>query len=172
MNLLKNISRFSTSPFYWLMYIVGGVALLIVALIYQYVFEELPCVVCIQIRLWITLLIILASIGLMVRKQGWPNVLAQLAVVFTAAGLIERSYLLLGTEKGFVFADCGFNAGLPGWFAVEQWLPWLFQVEASCGYTPELLFGITMAEALMVMSIGLAIVSISVVLATLTKKRA
>ncbi len=171
MNAINRLSDISRSPLYWLTYIVGGLSLLVVALIYQYVFEELPCVVCIQIRLWISLLILVAVMGLILRKYFVGNMLSQLAVVFVAAGLIERSYLLLGTEKGFVFADCGFNAGLPAWFAIEQWLPWLFQVEASCGYTPELLFGVTMAEALMVMSVVLAFVSGVVLLTSWVSKK-
>ena len=65
---------------------------------------------------------------------------------------------------GFVFSDCGFDLGLPAWLAIEEWLPWLFRVEASCGYTPELIFGITMAEALMVLSVLLLLVSFCVFL--------
>ena len=90
--------------------------------------------------------------------------LAHLSVVFIAVSLTERSYQLLGTERGFVFSDCGFDLGLPAWFAIEEWLPWLFRVETSCGYTPEIVFDITMAEALMVMSVGLLLLSFCVFL--------
>ena len=93
--------------------------------------------------------------------------LAHLSVVFITVGLTERSYQLLGTERGFVFGDCGFDLGLPAWFAIEEWLPWLFRVETACGYTPEIVFGITMAEALMVMSVGLLLLSFCVFLAYL-----
>ena len=65
-----------------------------------------------------------------------------------------------------VFSDCGFDAGLPPWLALEDWLPWLYRVEASCGYTPELLLGITMAEALMALSVGLVITTLSMSIAT------
>lgn len=87
--------------------------------------------------------------------------------LLVAIGLTERSYMLLGTERGFVFGDCGFTLGLPAWLAVEQWLPWLYRVESSCGYTPELVLGITMAEALMAMSAGLLLVTLGILLATL-----
>jgi len=169
MEILKSLQKLSLSRWYWLGYSLGGIALLGVALFYQFVFEELPCVVCIQIRLWISLLVIVSLAGFFLRKNRWLNRAMQLAIVLISVGLIERSYLLLGTEKGFVFADCGFNTGLPSWFAVEQWLPWLYQVETSCGYTPELLLGITMAEALMVLSVGLAIFSVSVLGASFYK---
>jgi len=75
--------------------------------------------------------------------------------------------MLLGTERGFVFADCGFSAGMPAWFAIEEWLPWIYAVETSCGYTPEIIFGVTMAEALMLMSVLLLIVSFCVFMASL-----
>lgn len=154
-----------------MVYIISGIALLAVALLYQYGFDEWPCVVCIQIRMWIALLVIMSVLGLALRQRFLPNVLVQLSVVMVSVGLIERSYLLLGTEKGFVFADCGFDAGLPSWFALEQWMPWLFRVEAACGYTPELLFGITMAESLMLLSVCLGIVSVSILLATFVKTK-
>jgi disulfide bond formation protein DsbB len=138
---------------YWLMYILGGFAALLVALYHQHYLEEPPCVVCIQIRLWFTLLIILSITGLYLRNNKIIRSLFNLTIVLIAVAMIERSYLLLGTERGFIFADCGFDLGLPAWFAIGEWVPWLFRIEASCGYTPEVIFGITMAEALMVSSV-------------------
>ncbi len=170
MSMIKGLQSFSKSPWYWWSYIVAGISLLAVALFYQHVLEELPCVVCIQIRLWIALLVIIAIIGLMVRKKHWPSIFMQLSIAFTSVGFIERSYLLLGTEKGFIFGGCGFDVGLPIWFKVEQWLPWIFKVETSCGYTPELILGITMAESLMFLSISLAVISVVVAIATLLNK--
>ena len=38
---------------------------------------------------------------------------------------------------------------MPSWFAVDQWFPALFEVKNICSYTPEIAFGISMAEALM-----------------------
>ncbi|VAW59355.1 hypothetical protein MNBD_GAMMA08-1972 [hydrothermal vent metagenome] len=166
MNILNKLQKMADSRLYWAAYGIGGISLLGVALIYQHVFEELPCVVCIQIRLWISLLIVLSAGGLWLREKPSLNLLMQWAIVLTSAGFVERSYLLLGTERGFIFGACGFDVGLPSWFAVEQWLPWLYQVETSCGYTPELLFGITMAEALIALSVSLLLVSSAIALAS------
>ena len=47
---------------------------------------------------------------------------------------------------------CSMDAGLPVWFALDKWLPALFQVQASCGRTPVLAANVTMAEALMAVS--------------------
>ena len=167
MDISNILQKLPQGRLYWTLYIVMGVGLLSIALFYQYMLEELPCVVCIQIRLWFSLLVLVAIVGIILRKHILLNLLAQSALVITAIGLVERSYLLLGTERGFIFADCGFNAGLPEWFAIEQWMPWLYQVETSCGYTPEMLFGITMAEALMLLSVCLLIATVTVVSVTL-----
>ncbi|VAW51786.1 hypothetical protein MNBD_GAMMA05-76 [hydrothermal vent metagenome] len=159
--LIKSLTHLPETRCYWLVYCAIGVVLLVTALVFQHILEELPCVVCIQIRLWITLLILLAVAGMLVRVNRWVNVV-NVSVLLVALGMVERSYLLLGTERGFVFADCGFDLGLPAWFAIEENLPWLYRVETSCGYTPELLFGITMAEALMILSVVFLIISFSV----------
>jgi disulfide bond formation protein DsbB len=86
------------------------------------------------------------------------------------AGLLERAYQLLGTERGFIFSDCGFDTGLPAWLALEQWFPAMFRVEASCGYTPVLAFGITMAEALIVLSAALLLISLMLTTASFLRQ--
>ena len=94
------------------------------------------------------------------------NSFAHILLVAGAIGLMDRSYQLLGTERGFILGACNFDLGLPDWFAVEQWMPWLFRVETTCGYTPEVAFGVTMAEALMLMSVGMLLLSISIMVAS------
>ena len=162
MQFIQKLKAISQSHWYWPAFIVSGTGLLAVALIYQHVLEEMPCVVCIQIRLLISLLVIIAGIGLLFRHNRVMTLFSHLSVVIVAISFVERCYLLLGTEKGFVFADCGFSLGLPTWFAIEEWLPWLYRIETSCGYTPEIIFGITMAEALMVLSSSLLLLSLCV----------
>jgi len=159
--LIESLTHFPEKRSYWLIYCAIGVVLLATALVFQHVFETLPCVMCIQVRLWISLLILLAVAGVFVRNNHWVNAV-HVSMLLVALGLVERSYMLLGTERGFVFADCGFDLGLPAWLPVEETLPWLYGVETSCGYTPELLFGITMAEALMALSVIFLLISFSV----------
>lgn len=165
--LFQKITAVSQNRWYWIMIIAVGVALLGVALFYQHYLEEWPCVLCIHVRLWITLLVFVACLGLFSMGNKIVNSGAHVLLVMVSVGLVERSYQLLGTEKGFVFGDCGFSLGMPAWFAIEEWLPWIYRVETSCGYTPEILFGITMAEALMLFSVSLFLLSLSVLVAYL-----
>lgn len=157
--MFKQLNNISQSRWYWPSYIFSGFLLLLIALFFQFVRDELPCLMCIQVRLIVSLLVLIAFAGLFSRHNRLLNTLTHLSVVLIATWLTERSYQLLGTERGFVFGDCGFDLGLPAWFAIEDWLPWIYRVETTCGYTPEIIFGITIAEALMVMSVSLLVFS-------------
>ena len=165
-DLTKKLINIGRSHWYWLIYIIGALTLLGVALYFQFSLEKPPCVMCIQVRLWISLFVFVSIVGLLTRSNRLVNAVANLFTVLIAAALLERAYLLLGTERGFIFSDCGFDLGLPAWFAIDQWLPWLYRVEASCGFTPEIIFGITMAEMLIVMSGLLLLVTIAVFFAS------
>lgn len=159
------------SRYYWLVLAFLSVAQLVVALFYQYVLNEWPCVMCIQVRLWTSLILLVGISGYFGHQNRYVNILSHTGVTVSAAGLCERSYMLLGTERGFVFSDCGFDPGLPAWFDVGGWVPWLFRIEASCGYTPEILFGITMAEALMAFSVILLFVAVIALFRSIFQKR-
>ena len=168
--IIKQLKNLSHSRWYWGLALATGIALLGVALFYQHVLDERPCLLCIQIRLWVSLLVLVSFAGLLAWRNKVMNSIAHVSVVLVAIGLVERSYQLLGTERGFIFGDCGFELGLPYWFAIDQWLPSVYYVETSCGYTPEIVFGITMAEALMLFSVCLLLVSVCVSLASFLKR--
>jgi disulfide bond formation protein DsbB len=153
LTLLKRLKDIQQGHGYWLVYIAGSLLLMAAAMYFQYIREEPPCLMCIQVRILLSLLIIIAVIGLLTRRHPLMNVLANISTVLVAISMSERAYQLLGTERGFVFSDCGFDLGLPAWLALDEWLPWLFRVQTTCGYTPEIVFGITIAESLMVLSI-------------------
>jgi len=159
--MLTKLTLISRSSWYWLALVVIGLSFEAVALFYQYVLGEYPCVLCIHVRIWVLALIIVALAGMFLCRIRSLNALAHLSTIIVAFGLLDRAYRLLGTERGFYNGDCGFDLGLPAWFALDDWFPAIFKVETSCGYTPELLFGITMAEALIVISAVLVLVSVT-----------
>ncbi len=81
-------------------------------------------------------------------------------------GLLERSWNVLAVERGWIFGDCDMDLGMPSWFALDKWIPSLFEVQTACGYTPLIIFNITMAEVLLVFSVLLLIMSTAVFIAS------
>ncbi|MGB5178235.1 MAG: disulfide bond formation protein B [Gammaproteobacteria bacterium] len=163
----ERLAKISNSAVYWAGLVVIGLCFEGVALYYQYVLELQPCVLCIQVRIWVMALILVSLLAIWIRRNAYLNLLAHMLTVVIAIGLLERSYQLLGTERGFTYSDCGLDLGMPAWFALDSWFPAMFKVQTSCGYTPELLFGVTMAEALMVSSVILLLVSAGMVVSVL-----
>lgn len=167
---MNRLAKIGGSTGYWLVLLVLGVAMLGVALYYQYVLEYYPCVLCIHVRIWVLGLVAVALLALPFRRLRAARSLAQLLVVTIAIGLLERSWKLLGIERGTITGDCTFDAGLPDWFALDQWFPSMFRVEEACGYTPELLFGITMAEGLLAIAALLLVTGLLMLSASLAAK--
>jgi disulfide bond formation protein DsbB len=166
--VLGRLEKFGNSATYWVLLVVIGLSFESVALYYQHVLELQPCVMCIQVRIWVMALIFVSLAAIWVRRNRFMKLLAHMLTVVIAIGLLERSYQLLGTERGFTFNDCGLELGMPAWFAIDTWFPAMFKVQTSCGYTPELLFGITMAEALIVSSSVFLLWSVVMVVSALS----
>ena len=168
--MFKKLAIIGKSAWYWLALVLIGLLFEGIALFYQHVLDELPCVLCIHVRLLVLAVILVALAALFLRHFKWPNVLDDEGSLRRFRFPSERSYQLLGTERGFTFSDCGLDLGLPDWLALESWFPPVFKVQTSCGYTPELLFGITMAEALIVMSAVFVLISLVLTLAAVFVK--
>ena len=151
--MLSKFWRLPETTGYWLFFLLLGLAMEGVALFYQYKLDYAPCVVCIHTRIWTAALILTAILGLLLHKSRAGVLTSQLLMLVVSIGLMERSWLLLGIERGFIEGSCSMDSGLPAWFALDKWWPTVFEVMEPCGYTPELLFGITMAEALVVFSV-------------------
>lgn len=153
--MLEPIRLFSQSSLYWILLITLGLSLEAAALYYQYVLDEWPCVLCIHIRVWISGFIVLAVLALLVGSNRWLIRGLHLVNTVIMAGFVERSWQTLAVERGWVFGDCDMESGLPSWFALDKWYPAIFEVQTACGYTPLILFNISMAEVLMVVSSSL-----------------
>ena len=148
-----NYQKLPETKWLWLGFIFLCVTLESVALYYQYALDEWPCVICIQIRMWLALMVVIAIGGLLTRQNKSARLVFVLLLLLVAVALVERSYHLLGVERGFVEGLCSMDVGLPKWLALGKWIPWLFEVQSTCGYTPYIIFKITMAEILMVYSV-------------------
>jgi len=150
MNKFK-LSLNSHTSSLWLLLISSCVLFEVVALYYQYALEYPPCVVCIQVRILLAILLLVAVLGLLSKRFISARISTFVLMLSICAALVERSWELLGTERGFIMGSCSFDLGLPSWLALDQWIPLLFKVHTTCGYTPILAFNISMAEALLVL---------------------
>ena len=156
---MDRIASIGSTAGYWLALVVLGSSLEATALYYQYGLQYYPCVLCIHVRIWLAGLILVSAAVLPLRRFRPARIVAHLLTVVIAAALLERSWRLLGIERGWLESgECNFDAGLPAWLALDQWFPKVFGVQEACGYTPELPFGVTMAEALVVLSVVLLLV--------------
>ncbi|MCV6638289.1 disulfide bond formation protein B [Candidatus Albibeggiatoa sp. nov. NOAA] len=149
----------SRSVWYWLIILVLGAAMEATALYYQHQLYYGPCALCIHVRIYIMFFMLIALAALFIRHYKILNTLAHLTTLLLSIGLLERSWKLLGTERGFIEGACSMKAGLPAWFALDKWFPNIFEPWESCGYTPPLLLGITMAEALVALGVTAIIVT-------------
>ncbi|WP_417226350.1 disulfide bond formation protein B [Amphritea sp.] len=148
--MLNALSCFVRSQWYWLAMIFGGLIMEAVALYFQYGLNYGPCVLCIHIRIWVMAFIILGIAGLLCHKRRPLSLLISLLTVIVSIGFTERSWMTFAIERNLIDGSCSMGSGLPDWFALDKWFPAVFEPWELCGWTPELLFGITMAEALMV----------------------
>lgn len=158
--MLELIRRFSHRKLYWVLLIILGLSLEGSALYYQYVLDEWPCVLCIHIRIWILGFIVLAILALLIRNNRWLTRGLHLINTVIMGALVERSWQTLAVERGWVFGECDMESGLPFWFALDKWFPAVFEVLTACGYTPLIIFNITMAETLMLVTSLLLVVSL------------
>ncbi len=129
--------------------IIIAAAAIGIALFYQYGMQDEPCVLCIHIRIWVIAFIPLAAFAIVIKQQRPLLNIAHTLSVLLSCGLLAKCWELFGVERGTIESSCMINAGLPQWFALESWFPTLFEVRGLCGQSPELFFGITMAEGLL-----------------------
>ena len=163
--MLPILSRIPNCRIWWAGLFLFCLIAEIVALYYQYQLNYLPCVLCIHVRMLLFALMIISIIGFVFAGN---TKIALGAFILSSAVWIwmaERSWQLLGTERGWIFGECQMKSGLPNWLNLEGWFPWIFQIHEPCGYTPYLVSKISMAEVLIVVSV-LACVFSAVVLVT------
>jgi len=167
--MLNRLAVIGAGAWYWLAILVTGLSLDAVALYYQYGLDYYPCVLCIHVRIWVLGFVLVALLALFVRSFRYLRTLMHGLTVVLSLGLLERAWMLLGIERGSVEGSCSFESGLPDWFALDQWFPALFKVWEACGYTPELLFGVTMAESLVLLGAVALLVSVTMTVASLSE---
>jgi disulfide bond formation protein DsbB len=170
-NTFQTLAMLATNKNYWLALFTLGILMEATALLYQYVGGYEPCILCIHVRLWTLCFSLIALLAYFVRNIKYSFPVAHLLITLVMLSLLGTSWELLQTERGNVMGSCSYFLGMPEWFAVDQWLPAVFEVRASCAGSPELLFGITMAEGLTVFSAIMVVVSAALTISAFAGKR-
>jgi protein dithiol:quinone oxidoreductase len=169
--MIRNLASMARSKSWWYFLMVLGVAMIGIALYYQHVLNEWPCVLCIQVRILFLFLVVTAVLALILFRFRKIRMLMHFVVAVISAVMINRSWILLATERGWLEGECSVNLGMPAWFAIDKWLPDIFSAWTSCGYTPVMAFGITMAEILILISALLLISGVALFVAVFREQR-
>ena len=157
---MSSLTNLLQTRWYWAVVAALGFLLLAVALYYQYALGDEPCQVCIHARLWVVAFTLIALIVLVMPQTSPVRVAGNVGVIIAGAGLFERARYLYRLENGIGDGSCQFQLGMPDWFAVDRWMPWLFEVRNLCSFTPEMLLGLSMAETMMGVGVGVCLVAI------------
>lgn len=153
--------------FIWIGLLTICVVLEVAALYYQYILDYGPCILCVQIRALIGLIALIAILALLLPFQV-SKVLSLLLMPLTLSfGWL--CYQLLGIERGWFEGSCTFEPPFPTWIPLHEWLPSVFEAWELCGYTPDILFRITMAEVLIAIAALFIIANIILVKTLLYK---
>jgi disulfide bond formation protein DsbB len=158
---------------WWAIFALGS-SLLVAALYWQYVLGDDPCQVCIQARLWAVGMGLVGALMLILPDTLLYRLAGFALTLLTSVGMGERAFYLYEIENFRGDGSCEFTLGMPAWFAVDQWFPALFEVRNICSYTPEIAFGVSMAEALLGISAIVCVLALLgsglLIESTLTKK--
>ena len=139
----------------WAALIVICVGLVAGALYFQEAMRLYPCELCIYTRVWLVAIALAALPGLVLRKTVWPLRAVIVIELGLAFGLGTDVWELLALEFGWAGAGaCSIFANFPSWAPLDEWLPMLFQVQGPCAATPEVVFGLSMADGLAVVTVG------------------
>ena len=148
---------FLITRWYFLFLVILGLFMEGVALYWQYVVGDEPCQICIHVRVWVAAFTLLGLVFLCLPRNRWLYLAGHALAIGAMVGLWERCRYLLDVENGKGESSCSFFLGFPDWFALDRWMPWMFEVRNLCGFTPEMWFGVSMAQYLIVASTALVL---------------
>jgi disulfide bond formation protein DsbB len=157
--MLKTLTTWILTPWYWLIVAAIGFGLEGVALFYQHILNQAPCVLCIHARVWTLIGTFFALLGLALHRSTIGRLVAQSGLLVSLACLLYKSWLGVLIERGLYESSCNMDAGFPTWLPLNSWFPNVFEVWAMCGSSPELVFGLSMVEGLTYGSIALIVVA-------------
>ena len=167
--LINPLSNFVHSRWYWAAVVAFGLSLESVALFYQHVLGEPPCVLCIQARVCVLTGILFGLVGLVGQNVSAVRLISQVGLLASLGFLVNRAWITVLVERGLYDGQCGMDAGFPAWLALDKWFPNVFEVWTMCGFTPDLMFGVSMGEGLLFCSLTLSLIATLALILMITR---
>jgi disulfide bond formation protein DsbB len=133
---------------FWSALLGLSITMMGIALFYQYYMDFAPCVLCVHIRVWVILMGLISAIALVIPK-GFVRTPSFLLAIGILVMFSIDVYELWQIEAGYKMGSCSWSAGFPEFLPLNEWAPSLFEIGGLCGESPEMIFGITMAQSLM-----------------------
>lgn len=164
MNYLSNIT---TKQQPWLLLAASALGLELAALLFQYMMDLAPCIMCVYQRLAILAIFTAGIIG----AVGCNNILSR-TVAYTLWGvgaiwglIIALEHVEMQANSGSLFFSCEFIPNFPAWAPLHEWLPFIFEATGDCGEISWQFFGFSMPQWMVVVyalyTIALAIILIN-----------
>ena len=147
---MKAFYEFGQSIYLWVTGIVYLLVMECIALYYQYFLQFLPCALCVQVRAWVLGAIFSAVFSTYFRFIFWIRFVGLSTTIFFIGGALYTSWYAWGVENGTVISSCSIGAGFPRFMPLDQWVPFLFGANGPCGQSPEMGFGLSMVETLLI----------------------
>ena len=167
--MLKKINNFSLEKKSWLLLSGFCLILELSALFVQYVLKFEPCLICVQQRALIMVLMLLSFVGMFLRKTK-----LSLLFIIGAMGIVGKIFDLalnktLLQMNPSVAGFCSIEKPFPNWLPMDKWFPAIFLNQGDCSATDIDILGMSLSENLMLISIILFIILGMVVISKLKK---
>ena len=146
---MKAIYELGQNAYFWLIGILYFMLMESIALYYQYVLQFFPCALCVQVRAWVVGAIFSSIASIYFRGKFWIRFLGLLLTIGFVFGAFYTSYYAWGVENGTVISTCSMGAGFPSFMPLDQWIPFFFGADGPCGQSPDMWFGLSMVETLL-----------------------
>ena len=106
--------------------------------------------------------ILSSAVSVYFRGSFWIRFFGLFITIAFVSGAFYTSYYAWGVENGVVISTCSMGAGFPSFMPLDQWIPFFFGANGPCGQSPDMWFGLSMVETLLV-TLGIPLLILSLV---------
>lgn len=132
----------------WTCLATSAIALVVIALYFQYGMGLEPCVKCIYQRFAVVMIAVAALPAMFAAKQLWAR-LVSFGGWLVSAGWgfwIAHSHATLQQSANSFFATCDTFPRFPDWMPLHEWFPRMFSATGLCGDIDWQFLGMSMPE--------------------------